>query len=215
MSYVIASPGRTGSFFLTDFLTKYSEIAENKMFYRYTILEHYTDLENLPSNFVIHCHSVAAIPIFTQNRKLIINTRNPIEIVASAMVAMKTNVFHFESTGMNIDDYLSKYSSVQFDFSEQSFLKLLKHNLQWYVDAFQYVENATILNYHQAIDIKEINEILKLKTIEIPNDLPVAQPLDKWKLIKNSDNLKKIGNTVFKHYQEKYPNIFIEEYFKY
>ena len=219
MTYIVASPGRCGSIFLSTFLQEYCQIDQNKMFYLFSVLPSFKDLENLPSNFVIHCHNIEAIPIFSQNRKLIIITRNPIEIAISHLIAVQTKVYHFgvgEYSNVLVDQYKEKYSNHQFEIPMNPFIKWVKEIMQWYVDTYQYSDHATILNYHQAVNIEEFSKILNLKSITIPStSLTKAQPLKKWEIVKGANKFKEVGNLIFNEYQSKYPHIFTEEKFKY
>jgi hypothetical protein len=188
------------------------------MFYLYTVQKDFRDIEDLPLNFIIHCHHSRAIPIFSQNRKSIIITRNPIEIVISHMIAQETSTYHFGKLGesnLSVEKYKEKYNGVQFKFSEKYFITWLKEILEWYVNAYQFANDSIVIKYEQAINIKEFSRILDLQSIETPDNLPVAQPFDKWKIVQNSDKFKEIGNIIFQHYKEKYPDIFTEENFRY
>lgn len=216
MSYIVASPGRTGSIFLATFLQHYSSYQTGRMTYMYTVQREFRDLEDLPSNFVIHCHQVEAIELFAASRKLFLITRNPIEITASYLIAELTGTFHFGNFDANQrsrESYIQNYQHKTFHLDPQYFISYLKYNCEWYVSAYQH-QHATLINYKNVTNLDHVNTLLDNRDFVVDWALlPQAQPFDKWSKIENADLIRKIGTSVFDHYRKMYPHIFTEDNF--
>lgn len=212
MSYIVASPGRTGSVFLSQYLKMYLMQQHNKWFYVYTIQFYHNDMEPLPTNFIVHCHNAKMIPSNLPAKQLIITTRNLIDIAASWQIANLTNVFHFgnfSDSKQDIGEYISKYKNVTYKVPVKDFLSQIKKAFEFYQFAYNFYQNAIIFNYDETINIESINQKLGLCTIDVSNiALPVAQPLDKWKIIENKDEILRAGNQAITHYKKLYPEIF-------
>lgn len=218
MTYLVASPGRTGSIFLTNFLQQYSAFQTGKMTYMYTVQNFFKDIEDLPVNFVIHCHLAEAILIFSKTRRLFLITRNPVEITASFLIAEQTNTFHFgnfDAMQRTRESYIQNYKDKTFKIDMQRFIWYLRFNCEWYVTAYQYQQQATIINYENVTNIDYINGLLgNDKFFVDPASLPQPQPFDKWTKIENAAQVRKTGDKIFDHYKDKYPNIFTQQHFR-
>lgn len=201
MSYIILSPGRCASVQLATYLKNYLHSSFSHVVNSTKI----TDLLNLN---IIHCHSKKIALPYLNHKKLIVITRNPLEIAASMLVAEQTKVFHF--TEITIEDYIEKYKNVEFLLNPKIFSDRIKDICDWYINIQPLMNNATILTYHQAINIPEVCNILGIK-FDPQCKLHMAmkpQPFNKWDKIKSSNDLITLGNSVFKKYQILYPLLF-------
>ena len=213
-NYVILSPGRCGSVFLSKYL-KSQFAACDEIFYDFKHIENDTDIEYSSSRYIIHTHFLDKVASYV-NDFLIVIRRNPVDIAASMMLADITGAYHFDKE-IDRKDYIIKYRDFVFEFDNSFFFDEVKRFLDWYVQADKLKTNL-ILNFNQATDPKYIDRIFNFKEVnlnEISPHLPLAQPFDKWTKIKDADKLRKIGHKVFEAYKKQYPAIFNSDDFNY
>ena len=226
MNYLVASPGRCGSFFTTAYIMQYKNIMTiTNDYYTETI----TETSNLSSDqkeeisndeyVVLHIHNVYLIDSFKENRQTVLIRRNPVEIALSHLIARKTNVFHFgdiESQNvMNLNKYIRLYKDVKFQLKPDEFIDELFKIINWYIFTEKLLDQSIVINYKEAIDIDALNKRLNLESHPRPHDfmLPVAQPFDKWNRIEDANFFRRVGSEIFNYYQFKFPHIFPEEDF--
>ena len=218
MKYIVLSPGRCGSIFLGVFLERYFRIVNPPGHKLFPLTRETKDSLTIDINPIIHCHVPELIQSLLPYYKLIIIKRNVVEITGSAVIAELTNKWYFAGSNRKKDrlDYIEKYKDQQFTIATNDFANRVKYFCEWYVSIGSLYDQAIIMKYDQAIEPESIFQCLNLSPVSISNEfLLEPQPFNKWEKLRNSDKLKLAGDNVFATYQEKYPKIFNEDYFKY
>ena len=225
MSYIVASPGRTGSNFLVRYLIEYESLQNNIIYFKH--IDFNDNIEDSvkfikKDNVIIHTHDVQSLLKQSFNtKKLILIRRNPVEITVSYYIAEETGTYNFlyqkddKNIGADRKEYIEKFHNTKFSIDESRFLRRLKYVLDWYID-FNVLQDSIIFNYSESVDVNTINQKLDLNQNNIDTSnlvLTSLQPFNKWNKVENPEYFQNLGNKIFKQYQKKYPNIFIEEDF--
>ena len=175
------------------------------------------DFENLPTNFIVHTHNAEVIPTFMPNRQLIIVTRDLSEIVASHIVAQHTGIYSISKIDQ-LSHYKNMFVNKKITIESNLFREQFKKYLEFYVEAFKYKTNASILNYNQAKNTNEFCKILNLDpNVNVYMDRRkisvYAMPVDKWQMIENVKEIKTLAAELTMLAEEKSPDIFIKDLF--
>jgi len=212
MSFIVLSPGRAGSVQLSSYLKNYCIFHFGNS--EFIHLDKDTVFDENISN-IIHSHHRELVESYLPSRKTIIITRNPVEIAASFMLAEQTGTYHFHST--SVEEYVNKYKDTKFVINPIYFATKVKEICNWYVNIKDLMETSIVLNYPQVINIEEACNILNIKfTLRFKLNMNAKpQPFNKWDKLEPLENLKNIGNAIFKKYQNEYPDIFTDQNFKY
>jgi len=210
-NYIVSSPGRCGSTFLSAYLHNQYTRRDN-INYKFMHISELSHLEHKISDTIIHIHNINLLTkICNTANQIILIRRNPVEVVVSTLIAEQTGVWHFRSKDfdknkVDIDTYKTKYQNHKFSLDDDIFIKKLHCVCNWYVEAAN-LENIITFNYLEAIDVNKINNKLNLKPMYNLR-LTQAQPFDKWQKIENAQYFRDFGNKIFSQYQHQYPDIF-------
>ena len=104
-NYVILSPGRCGSVFLSKYLML-QLTSRDKILYDLKHVENDTNVEYSSSRYIIHTHFSDNVASYV-NDYLIVIRRNPVDIAASMMLADITGAYHFDEE-IDRRDYIIK-----------------------------------------------------------------------------------------------------------